>query len=302
VQSNVVAVLLGQDSNSGDVAKAVTTAGLPYLTYTGNSAQELTLPGAFSLTGGTGAQIAALGAYAKSKGYKKVGMLTIDSPAAIAVAQQLGGLVFKNAGVGLQVIRVARSTADMTPQVQAARDAGADSLGVVGTGTFCAAFLSAASAVAPGIPLLGVAPCAAKAVTSVSPPEAVARFVIPQLFRVDGNDPGVLLYQRVMAKYGSRAALGDPLTAYGYGAIIALTGFLHGATGALTPANVITAIKTTPNIPLPLAPGLTLNCDGTIIKTLPNICSVGAFVYGFKADGTPTFLFQTDTKSLFATP
>jgi branched-chain amino acid transport system substrate-binding protein len=302
VQSNVVAVLLGQDSNSGDIARVVTGAGLPYLVYTGNSTEELTLHGAFSLTGGTGAQIAALAAYSKSKGYKKVAVLTIDSPAAIAVTQTLGGMVFKNAGVELQVVRVARGTADMTPQVQAARDNHADALGVVGTGSFCTTFLNAASAVAPGIPLEGVAPCAASTVTSVSPPDAVARFVIPQLFRLDGNDPTLTEYQRVITKYATRDTLGDPLTVYGYGAIRALASFLHNTGTDLTPATIITTIKTTSGVPLPLAPGITMNCDGTLIKTLPNVCSVGAFVYGFKNNGSPNYLFQTDTKSLFATP
>jgi branched-chain amino acid transport system substrate-binding protein len=302
VQSRVIAVLLGQDSNSGDIARVVTQAGLPYIAYTGNSTQELTLPGAFSLTGGTGAQIAALATYSKQKSYKKVAIVTLDSPAAIAVTQTLGGLVFKNAGVGLQVIRVARGTADMTPQVQAARDGGADAVGVVGTGTFCTTFLNAASAVAPGLPLEGVAPCAATSVTSVSPPDAVARFVIPQLFRLDGDDATLTEYRRVISKYGSKDVLGDPLTVYGYGVILALHGFLQNLTGDLAPTNIISAIKTTPNVPLPLAPGLTMTCDGSLIKSLPNVCSVGAFVYGFKANGTPNFLFQTDTKTLFATP
>ena len=68
-------------------------------------------------------------------------MLVSNVPAAITGAEQLGGLVFKNAGVGYKVIPVNPGTADVTPQLQAAVSWGAKAIGLTGDVTLCSSFL-----------------------------------------------------------------------------------------------------------------------------------------------------------------
>src|ERR1700728_2736551 len=143
VQKGVVAVVEPFTGQGATEVPTITKAGIPYITLSGASEAELTTPGAFDLTGGFPAILGGIALQAKSKGYKKVGFLVENVPAAIQGAQVLGGLVFKAAGVGFEVIPVNVGTADMTPQLQSAISGGADAVGMVGDVTFCSSFLQA---------------------------------------------------------------------------------------------------------------------------------------------------------------
>jgi branched-chain amino acid transport system substrate-binding protein len=300
----VVAVLLGQDTDPGDIAKIAIGAGLPYAVFTGNSTQELTLKGAFSFTGGTGAGIGAMAAYAKKMGYRNVAAITINSPAAIAVTQALGGIAFKKAGVGLKVIPVSVGTADMTPQVQAALSGGANALVVVGATTFCTAFFNAVAAVAPQTPRMGVPPCATQNVLSTSPAAAVNGLVVPLPFRLDDtSDPSVATYDRVTKQYSTNTTLaGDPEGGYGYATVLAFVNIMKADLSGsdVTPTALLAALSKANGIPLPLAPGLTLTCNGTVLPSLPNICSAGVYMYKLSSNRKSQFVYQTNAAPLFA--
>src|SRR3546814_20599278 len=70
-------------------------------------------------------------------------MVVIDVPSATQAAEALGGIVFGKAGVEYEVITAPPGTPDLTPQLQAAVDSGADAIGLTGDVTFCTSFLQA---------------------------------------------------------------------------------------------------------------------------------------------------------------
>ena len=119
----------------------ITKAGIPHITLSGASNQELMTPGSYALTGGYPGTLGAYALSAKAHGYSKFAMLVSNVPAAIQGAELLGGLVFKNAGVAYKVIPVKPGTADVTPQLQAAVSWGAKAIGLTWDVTLCSSFL-----------------------------------------------------------------------------------------------------------------------------------------------------------------
>jgi branched-chain amino acid transport system substrate-binding protein len=303
VQSGVVAVLVGQESDPGDIAKIAVGAGIPYVVMTGNSAQELTLKGSFSLTAGNGGGIGAMAGYAKDNGYKKVAALTIDSPAGIAVVKTLGALAFKNAGVGLQVIPVPQSVTDMTPQVQAAISGGSDALFVIGATTFCTAFFQAVASIAPTIPRMSTPACDTPNAIATSPPAAVAGTAIPLPFQLDSSEPSVAAFKAAVQHYSNDAALAkDAEAATGYATVVGLVGILKSTlpAGEVTAASILAALPKTSGVPLPLAPGVTMTCDGKVIGVFPSVCSAGFFIYKLTSGGGTQFVTSVKAAPLFA--
>jgi branched-chain amino acid transport system substrate-binding protein len=141
VQDKVVAVVVPFTGQGATEVPTITKAGIPYITLSGASNQELMTPGAYDLTGGYPATLGAYALSAKAHGYSKFAMLVSNVPAAIQGAELLGSLVFKNAGVGYKVIPVNPGTADVTPQLQAAVSWGAKAIGLTGDVTLCSSFL-----------------------------------------------------------------------------------------------------------------------------------------------------------------
>src|SRR3546814_12667163 len=79
-------------------------------------------------------------------------MVVIDVPSATQAAEALGGIVFGKAGVEYEVITAPPGTLDLTPQLQAAVDSGADAIGLTGDVTFCTSFLQAYQTLGLDIP------------------------------------------------------------------------------------------------------------------------------------------------------
>jgi hypothetical protein len=69
----------------------------------------------------------------------------------------------------------------------------------------------------------------------------------------------------------------------------------------VTPAAVLSALSKANGIPLPLAPGLTLTCNGSVITALPDVCSAGVYMYKLSSSGKSQFVYQTNAGPLFAT-
>jgi branched-chain amino acid transport system substrate-binding protein len=141
VQHGVVAVVEPFTGQGQTEVPTITGAGIPYITISGASTAELTDPGSYDIEGGFPAYLGAMALSAKAHGITKVAFLVENVPAAIQGAQELGGLVYKAAGVGFDVVPVNPGTADVSPQLQSAVSGGADAIGMVGDVTLCSTFL-----------------------------------------------------------------------------------------------------------------------------------------------------------------
>ncbi|MCZ7528545.1 MAG: ABC transporter substrate-binding protein [Acidimicrobiia bacterium] len=159
VGQEVVAVVLPFTGFGEAAAPIITGAGIAYVTASGNSAAELTAPNAFAVTGGYPGTLGAFAQHAADQGFGKFAMVVIDVPSASQAAQQLGGIVFGNAGVEFEVVVAPPGSPDLTPQLQAAVGGGADAIGVTGDVTFCSSFLLAYQTLGLDVPKYVIGPC-----------------------------------------------------------------------------------------------------------------------------------------------
>jgi branched-chain amino acid transport system substrate-binding protein len=289
VNKGVVAVI---EPLSGlpSVIPILTKAGVPYLTIAGSSAEELTTKGAFSMTGGFPATLAAWAAHAKEHGIKKFALVGIDSPAITAAAKALGGAVFKKAGVEFEFVPAAIGTPDMTPQLQAAISGGADALAVLGDITFCTSFMQAYQT-------LGLK--AAKYLISL----CVDKTTIPQygesmmkgssmIGAVTGQkaDPDIALYKAAAETLGKGVPTDpadDPGAAAGAAALETFVRLVKGLTGDISPATVLKSITST-DAALFLGGGSKLTCNGSAIPVFTSICSGYMLIGVMDAQGRMT--------------
>ena len=234
VQHHVVAVVEPFTGQGAAQVPTITGAGIPYITISGASQQELTSPGAFDLTGGFPAVLGAYALSAKQHGYKKVAFLVENVPSAIQGAQTLGGLVFKAADVDFSVIPVNTGTADMSPQLQSAVSGGADAVGMVGDVTFCSSFLQAYNTLDLKLPKYMLSPCQDPSILgSPTLDQAIAGSYIATT--TQASKAQLALYGGIVQKYLPKASPNPNVSsnqADGISPVLALAAIMKGCDAA----------------------------------------------------------------------
>lgn len=301
VEEGVVAVTMPFNGQGEATAPIITQAGIPYVTGSGNSAAELTAEGAFALTGGYPGTLGAFAQHAADQGYGKFTMIVIDVPSATQAAEPLGGQVFANAGVEYEVITAPPGTPDLTPQLQAAVDGGADAVGLTGDVTFCTSFLQAYQTLALDLPKYLIAPCIDSSVLE-SYGDVVEGSFLATNTSAEGEDARI--YGAIVQTYGEGEDIDpDPIrsagVAAGASAVINLVRALEGLEGEVTKDTVMAQMQAATDVPLFLAEGQTFTCDGTAVPIMPAICSAGFFVGTLTAEAEVTDPQPVDATALF---
>ena len=302
VEEGVVAVVLPFTGFGEAQAPIITGAGIAYVTGSGNSAGELTADNAFAITGGYPGTLGAFAQHAKDQGFGKFTMVVIDVPSASQAAEQLGGLVFANAGVEYDTIAAAPGTPDLTPQVQAAVDGGAEAIGVTGDVTFCTSFLQAYQTLAVDVPKYVIGPCVDPTVIESLGSVLEGSFLATNAAEGEDTD----LYGAMVAKYAPDEDIDpDPIissgVAAGVGAVMNFVRAMEGLSGDVTKESVVAQMKAATDVPIFLADGQTFTCDGSAIPLLKNICSASFFVGRLTADGQIEDPEPVDASALFTT-
>ena len=300
VQAGVVAVVLPFSGEGPTEVPVLAKAGIPYIAVSGESTQELTTPGAFALSGGYPAVLAAYAANAKAKGYKKFAMITENVPTAIQGATILGGQVFKKAGVGFKIIPVDPGTADITPQLESAVQYGANAIGVTGDITLCTSFFQAYQTLGLKIPKYIIATCIDPSVTKSSLSSELAGSVIATSSANGTKDAAT--YAAMVKKYAPKVNSNPSVSgnvASGATAIWAVVNALSTYRGPVTAATVTAQMKAAKNVTLPLSGGVTFTCNGQALPLLPSVCSVATQVGTVKANGQAVNLKLVNPVALF---
>ncbi|MBX6389565.1 MAG: ABC transporter substrate-binding protein [Frankia sp.] len=299
VNRNVAAVVAAYTGQGSVITPILTNAGIPYVGLTGASNEELRTPGAFMLTGGFPSTLAGYAQHAKDNGIEKFALLATNAPAVLQAAQGIGTAVFGNAGVGYEVIPVPPGTPDMTSQMQAAVQGGADAIGVVGDLTFCAAWLQAYQT-------LGLTQHKYLISTCIDPSNidafgsVIEGSVMAATTTTDLADSDARLYAAIGRTYGEDVDPDPALSSGQAAAAIALLSFgraLEGLTGEVTPEAVLEAFKSAKDVPLFLGGGITFSCDGSAVAFLPSVCSGDTLIGVLNAEGKleGTSLVKTET-------
>jgi branched-chain amino acid transport system substrate-binding protein len=302
VQDKVVAVVLPFTGQGATEVPTITKAGIPYITLSGASNQELMTPGAYDLTGGYPASLGAFALSAKAHGYRKFAMLVSNVPAAIQGAELLGGLVFKNAGVDYKVIPVNPGTADVTPQLEAAVSWGAKAIGLTGDVTLCSSFLKGYQTLSLTEPKYVTSTCLDPSIFSTLGTELGGSYIATTSNATSTDDA---LYAAITKKFAPSVSPNPNASAgqaSGLIPVLALLNIMQGYKGASVTAAAIKAqLKLPTPYTIPLSGGITFTCNGTAIPLLPSVCSATTDVGTVSSTGVisglqtynPTALFKT---------
>jgi branched-chain amino acid transport system substrate-binding protein len=301
VEQEVAAVVLPFTGFGEAQAPIITGAGIPYVTGSGNSSAELTAPGAFAVTGGYPGTLGAFAQHAKGQGYEKFAMIVIDVPSASQAAEQLGGIVFGNAGVDFETIAAAPGTPDLTPQLQTAVDGGADAIGVTGDVTFCTSFLQAYQTLALDIPKYVIGPCVDQTVI-----DSLGSVLEGSYLATNGSTEGsdAELFAAMVAKYAPDEDIDPDLVvsagvAAGVGSVMNLVRAMEGLTGEVDKDTVLAQMKTAKDVEVFGSGGQTFTCDGSAITIMPNICSAEFNIGTLTSEGKVENAEQVDPSALF---
>jgi branched-chain amino acid transport system substrate-binding protein len=300
VQDKVVAVVLPFTGQGATEVPTITKAGIPYITLSGASNQELATPGSYALTGGYPATLGAFALSAKAHGYSKFAMLVSNVPAAIQGAQLLGSLVFKNAGVGFKVIPVNPGTADVTPQLEAAVSWGAKAIGLTGDVTLCSSFLKGYQSLSLQQPKYVLATCLDPSIFSTLGSELGGSYIATTSNATSADDA---LYAAITKKFAP-SVNGNPNVSAGQASglipVLALLNVMQNYKGSSVTAAAIKAQLALPAAyTIPLSGGITFTCNGDAIPLLPSVCSATTDVGTVSSTGVISGLQTYNPTALF---
>jgi branched-chain amino acid transport system substrate-binding protein len=220
-------------------------------------------------------------------------MLVSNVPAAIQGAELLGGLVFKNAGVGYKVIPVNPGTADVTPQLAAAVSWGAKAIGITGDVTLCSSFLKAYQTLSLTEPKYVIGTCLDPSIFSTLGTELSGSYIATTSNSSAADDA---LYAAITKKFAP-SVNGNPNAsanqASGLIPVLSLLNIMAGYKGTVTPAAVKGQLALSTPRTVPFSGGITFICNGAAIPLLPSVCSattdVGTISSSYAISGLQTY-------------
>ncbi len=297
VQRKVAAVVEPSSGQGPTEVPTLVQAGIPYIAMTGGSAAELTTPGAFALQGGVPAILGAVALQAKQKGFSKVTLIVENDPTVVQGTQVLGGIVFKAAGVGFDVLTADPNATDLKPELQAAVSGGAAAVGVGGNVGFCAAFLKAYTALHVHLPKYVISTCLGSSILNSASLDKVLKgsMLAGAVTSSAGDDA---LYTAIVHKYAP--SVNPDLDASfddfaGLLPVLSLGALMKGApaTQPATAAGILARIESAKKVMIPLFGGATFTCDGTAIPLLKSVCSstsaIGVLGRGYRVTHLQSF-------------
>jgi branched-chain amino acid transport system substrate-binding protein len=297
VQRKVVAVIEPSSGQGPTEVPTLVEAGIPYITMTGGSAAELTTPGAFALLGGVPAILGAVALQAKQKGYSKITLIVENVTTVVQGTQALGGIVFKAAGVGFDLLTADPNATDLKPQLQQAVAGGASAVGVGGDAGFCSAFLTAYRALHVHLPRYVIATCLGPSIVNSSSLDNVLK---GSLLAGAGTSTAKddALYAAIAHRYAPSVNPNPNVSAEDFAGllpVLSLAAIMKGAPAGqpVSAASILARTETAKNVAIPLFGTATFTCNGTAIPLLKSVCSstsaIGVLGRGYRVTHIQTY-------------
>jgi branched-chain amino acid transport system substrate-binding protein len=276
-------VIKGVDVAGGSAVPIVTGAGIAYVTLNAGSPDEVAHNLAFSLTSGFAAQFAPVAAYAKTKGYKSLGVIyTNVQPLSTPLNGPFASLLAKD-GISYVPEPVDITAADVTSQYNALVAKHVGAILVVTTLAQCTASLQARSSLSDSTPLFMSSSCdVPSALSAVSASATSGAIFAFQDTSAVPTDADTKTYLQAMKAYEPSSSVGS----FAPSAFESVVDFYRAMMTASDPAtldaaSVATTLKTAKNIPLFMGGGETFNCSETYFAGESSVCTGAAFLASY---------------------
>jgi branched-chain amino acid transport system substrate-binding protein len=283
VSAKASAVVEGTLAEVDQTIDVLSPAGIPLVAASGSTQTALTSPGYFSLFNSL-SYFGVPAADGKAEGVDKAVMVVIGVPGAEGPAREVGTMLYKNAGIDLEVTAVPPGTADMTPQITAASASNPGLYHVFGNESFCTPAIQAIKAVDPDARITVISQCLSAAGAKAIPGGYDGVHVVTTS-DLDPNAEETKLFSAILDKYGD-GAKETVISASGYSPMLGLINALNGAKITdISAKGVLAGMKAAPPTNYPLGAGAKFQCDGKQMPLSPNVCSSGGILASGTADG-----------------
>jgi len=275
-------VIKGVEVASASAVPIIAGAGIPYVTLQSGTV-ELTNPDSFVLSGGNAAQWAPVAAYAKEKGYKRIGVIYTN---VTSLSSSLDGTVsklFKKDGIDYTSVPVAISTGDLSPAYSAIVAKHADAVFMVGSANQCAAVLKARTSLADTTPLFMSASCNVSDVLNSVPSNVTKGAIFASLDTSSvPDDPDTKVYRTVMKTYQPDANIGS-FAPTGFSAVMDFYRAMLTAPNpkTLDAKSVKATLANSKNVKLFMGGGKTFSCSVTYFPSSPSVCTGASFLVSY---------------------
>jgi branched-chain amino acid transport system substrate-binding protein len=292
-------VIKGVDVAGGSAVPIVTGAGLPYVTLNAGSPDEVNHNLAFSLTSGFAAQFSPVAAYAKTKGYKSLGVIyTNVQPLSTPLNGPFASLLAKD-GISYVPEPVDITAANVTAEYNALVAKHVGAILVVTTLAQCTATLQARASLSDSTPLFMSSSCnVPSSLSSVS--SSATNGTVFALLDTSAvpTDPDTKAYLEAMKTYEPAANVGS-FAPSGFESIMDFYRAMLTAKdpSTLDAASIATTLKSAANIPLFMGGGQKFSCGQLYFAGEPSVCTGAAFLVSY-AGGAYRLVDSVDAAQL----
>ena len=291
IQDDVAAVLFGSNRSLQNSWEPLDAAGIPMFSFASGYPTALADPDSTFIIGSGSAGLVNLniGAAKNAKPKaKKVTVVAIDVPAATDFYKTQAPAIFKEAGLGMELVPVAAGTADMTPQMQ--KVVSENPKGVVfvlGNDSFCiAAFNGLRTAGFEGTKT-AIVQCLSDATRTAVPADFLDGIQIQSTAPIDDpKDPSIKQYYAVLDKFGASDVDKSRITGINmFQGVAGLDIATQTLKGEVTPESIKAAARAMPWTVVPGTGGLHAICNGKVQAANPAVCMPGTLVATLDATG-----------------
>jgi len=292
VTDKVPAVVYGVSGQGGSLFKVLQTNNIPLVPYASiDQSTLLAKTGAYVLTNGLATAFAGPAKIGQLAGAKRGAEIVSDVPAATGPAKALDPILYKNAGMTVDIIPIAPGTADPSPQLQAELAKNPDQFHIVGDVSLCTSAIKALRTLGYTKPIIVITQCIS-ATSAASIPGGYAGMKLVASNTVDPNDADVKIYIAAMKAYSpGTPPFVNGVTQGGFAAVLGFARAMTGATGDITAASVASTMSSMSAQPLPFGTGLTFQCNGQQVTITPSVCSTGSLEATLDQSGNPVGAF-----------
>jgi branched-chain amino acid transport system substrate-binding protein len=172
--------------------------------------------------------------------------------------------------------------------MQQVASGGAGAVQVVGNDAFCIAAFNGLKTVGYEGEITTITQCITDATREAVDPSVLDGMYVTATAAVGAtDDEGYQRYVAIMEKYTDDTDVDNGIT---MGAYVSMASFLTGLEklkGDVTPASVITALKSMDKVLMPGGGGLEYQCGGTAVPATPSVCTSQVLQARLDAEGQP---------------
>jgi branched-chain amino acid transport system substrate-binding protein len=296
VSNRVPVVLNGATGQAAVLFRPLADAGIPVFTPSAGDPSILSSPLVHIMGNGLAALLAGPAKLAADADIDRAALLSIDVPAASGALEAAGPSVFDNAGVELDLVMIPPDTADMTPNVAAELENDPGQIQVVGDPNFCAKAMDAIAAAGFDGQVVIIPQCIDEALTESA--TNLEGALLTTYATTDADSEEYQLYNAVMDTYADPDTERRGPAPGGYQAVVGFARAMSGLTGDVTAETIQSTLTGMEPTPMPLADGITYQCDGQQVAVVPAFCSTDILWTELDAEGNGTDYRVLDGASL----